>query len=79
VLRQELQPALVARVHIIPTEALLLDEVYLDSSVWLDRRTRRPLPSSAPIYRRRRLVFEQVDGTWKCVRWSFWNLGQPLG
>ena len=78
VLRRELQPALVARVHVIPTGALLLDEVYLDSSVWLDRRTRRPLPSSAPIYRRRRLVFEQVEGTWKCVRWSFWNLGQPL-
>ena len=42
------QPALVARVHIIPTGALLLDEVYLDSSVWLDRRTRRPLPLLGP-------------------------------
>ncbi len=78
VLRRELQPALVARVHVIPTGALLLDEVYLDFSVWLDRRTRRPLPSPAPIYRRRRLLFEQVEGTWKCVRWFFWNLGQPL-
>jgi hypothetical protein len=78
VLRQDHRPALVDPELITSTGALLLDEVYLDSSVWLDRRTGRPLPTSPPLYRRRRLLFEQVEGTWKCVDWAFWSLGQPL-
>jgi hypothetical protein len=78
VLRQDHRPVLVDPVLVTSTGALLLDEVYLDSSVWLDRRTGRPLPSEPPVYRRRRLLFEQVEGTWKCVDWAFWRLGQPL-
>jgi hypothetical protein len=62
---------------------LVVDEVYLDASVWLDRRAgpsvepveRRVDP---PLYRRRLLIFEEVEGAWKCVRADYQKLGPAL-